>query len=183
MRNAGESRSEISKLVEQRMSVYSTKPLEGKKNPVLEAVPDLKPMTQYVLVVKNGLKPCDEVSDFVKNRAGKDERIMSKQVEQVQSKMPYLRGVPTLIDIDNERIYEGSAVMQFLNAVFSGSSSHADLMAQQQEQRSKTGIGNNMAEKKYTGHLSGPGSSRSYSLQNLYGDNVTFKTDVKKYNA
>ena len=181
VRNSNTSRSDIDKQVELRMSMYGHQnkpqvPVSAaddnaqppKRNPIQEAVPDLKPITQYVLVVRENVEQCKKILDYIKQHASHDGRILVKQVEQVREKMPYLRGIPTLIDCDNERIYEGSAVMQVLEMNFS------------ERSVPKLGTGNARFGGATQYNQQDRVSNSSSSLEGLYG--VSFKTDMSKYN-
>ena len=132
VRNSGTSRTDIDKQVELRMSMYGqqnkpqtsnarmgdqpTKPT--RRNPIQEAVPELKTVTQYVLVVRQDVPQCQEILRLLATYAQNDQRILVKNVDDVKDKMTFLRGIPTLIDCDNDRIYEGSAVKDLLSTVF-----------------------------------------------------------------
>ena len=85
-------------------------------HPSLKGVTGITPQTRYLLVVRTGVTQCDDILAFLNTRFSMQDnkRFLVKQVDEVRAHLSWLRGIPTLVCLEDKRIYEGSAVQQLL---------------------------------------------------------------------
>lgn len=77
-------------------------------------IPGVNALTEYLVILKKEIPQCQKILVGLQKNFHNDPRFLVVQVDEVQNKMPWLRGIPTLVSVQDSRIYEGSAVQQFI---------------------------------------------------------------------
>jgi hypothetical protein len=135
MRDAAKARGSIDALVQARMKMYGS---DEARNPSsfaasppptqpssLSKVPGLTVTTQFLVIVRDDVPQCKEITQMLKTHFPNDSRFLVKDVTEVREHLAWLRGIPTLVSVDEERIYEGSAVKQLLTHMSTSNSGRA----------------------------------------------------------
>jgi hypothetical protein len=178
-RDAAADRNAIDKFVQARMKAYSHStnvegnvPAAPKAAMQLASIPGMKVTTQFLVIVRDDVPQCQEILKIIETQFKNDTRFLIKDVGDVKDTLSWLRGIPTLVTIEEERIYEGSAVKLLLNHLLADVNNVVDHNPRPIDRKT-----NNIE------YAAGPVNSRSKSssLAQLYG--VEFKTDMSKYNG
>ena len=185
IRDVGASRDEIQKLVEQRMRSYENAnappgPSTERKVPErLQSIPGMTGDTKYLVVVKNDLPQCQELVSLINQYASHSALINVQDVSHVKAHANWLRGVPTILSVTNQRLYEGTGALQFAKQILPTLGTGGSQL--------NVPVTGGVANAGGGGGGSGPaavggrtGSTASSSLMSLYGRN--FKSAPETYN-
>lgn len=152
MRDAAKARGSIDAMVQARIKMYGSgearNTMSAPSAPPtpqssLSKVPGLKVTTQFLVIVRDDVPQCTEITKILADQFPNDSRFLVKNVNDVREHLAWLRGIPTLVSIDEERIYEGSAVKQLLVHMSSSSSANASRAHIQESNRTGGGGGSN----------------------------------------